>query len=108
MTSVAFTNESQQSNHKELAKRECKNVRLHEKQKQKQNPILPQSKSLLNFLEKTSVKFVQRFEVGENEIFQCFGHAILFTHGTLKPLQTKREGKLPSGWNAAGMTICCL
>lgn len=95
----SFTNESQQSNHRQWAKkRECKSARAHEiTLLNNKKIILPQSKSLLNFLEKASVKFVQRFKVGEYEIFQSLGHAILFTHCTLKPLQTEKKYNYQGG-----------
>lgn len=95
----SFTNESQPSNHREWAKkRECKSARPREiTLLNNKKSVLPQSKSLLNFLEKTSVKFVQRFEVGEYEVFQSLGHAILFTHCTLKPLQTEKKDDYQGG-----------
>lgn len=50
----------------------------------------PQGESLLNFLEKIGMKFVQRFKIRENETFQGFGHGVLFAYCALKPLGIKR------------------
>ena len=44
----------------------------------------PQGESLLNFLEKICMKFVQRFKIREYETFQAFGHGVLFAHCALK------------------------
>lgn len=54
----------------------------------------PQSESLLNFLEKICMKFVQRFKIREYETFQGFGHGVLFAHCALKPLGIKKRAHL--------------
>lgn len=51
----------------------------------------PQGKSLLNFLEKIGMKFVQRFKIREYETFQRFWHGVLLAHRALKPLEIRRR-----------------
>lgn len=54
----------------------------------------PQSESLLNFLEKICMKFVQRFKIREYKTFQGFGHGVVFAHCALKPLGIKKRAHL--------------
>ena len=54
----------------------------------------PQGESLLNFLEKICMKFVQRFKIWEYETFQGFGHGVLLAHCALKPLGIKKRALL--------------
>lgn len=59
---------------------------------------LPESQSLVQFLQETSVELVDGVDVGEQEGHQAFGHGVFFDHSTTEPLGAAKRKSHVSTW----------